>query len=759
MNRGMLLIFFPSSYKNDGIPCGHNERNLVLTEMSQKGDTVCIKKILSYALVLMLSINLVHSQQEQSKQKEKEKAKEEEKAEKKEERTKYFQLDTIEIEVVEYIRDIEIPNMSVVKPELFPLSIGTTLDTALERQPGIDVQRIQEVGTAIDDDSIKIRGMGSRRIKVTKNGRLMNTSGVAGGYFIDWTMIPLANIDRVEVVKGVGDPRYGNVLGGIINLVPRSFPQNAPLTEIQASAASFGTASFNIHHTYKPGPFEYSLAADITRSDGYLKNGNLNFGNFDLHLGYDFPFAGKFTADITYARLKKGFIVGNRAVKDFDDPGYSAPIDSNFPASDGEYMYGGMGAYPEPESYWEKKKWMFDFGYQQAIQDFGFLDLRYWQNHGNRDSYNTRASLDRVFHKTFYDDRSQGFSVSYRHFLPSQTITAGLDFSHLKDDGDTNLSDDFRVPFRNGYYVAAKNIDFFLMDEIRLFDEKIILVPGIRYMSYDGLSGPAGEFEQIPDIDMKGWAPSAKFIYNYQGDSLVYFSLARALRMPTPPEHYWHYDFDDAGVDTSQLPFDQEDGLMIQGGWRAVFPSQTKLEIAPYYYHIDNYIQFDLINFVAYNIDKALIYGIEFEIAQQFSGGWSGFLNYTYQKSRTEGDPFVGLFVNPQDRDFDEIPGLPEHKINMGLQYKTRNNASIALFLQGVSSHGVIYNDNMLWNDNLRVRTQGSYIRLDLEGRYPLAKLFDLGVFIRNVLDEGYQERFGFPAAGRNVGFSLRAKF
>ncbi len=725
------------------------------------GGRMRLGRFFTCLLAIILFFNFAFSQQKQTKEQEKEKKKVQEKkeTEKKEERTKYFQLDAVEIEVVEYIRDIEIPNMSVVKPELFPLSISLTLDTALERQPGIDVQRIQEVGTAIDDDSIKIRGMGSRRIKVTKNGRMLNTSGVAGGYFIDWTMIPLTNVDRVEVVKGVGDPRYGNVLGGIINLVPKRLPQDAPTTEIQVSAASYSTTSFNLHHAYKPGPFEYSVAAGIARSDGYLKNGDLSFDNIDFHLGYDFRFAGRIRADITYSRMKKGFIVPNRAVKDFDDSNYFTPIDSSYPASDGEYMYGGMGAYPEPGSWWEKKKWMFDFGYDQIFEEFGILSLRYWQNHGDRESFNTRASIERIFHKTFFDDRSQGFSASYKHIMSNQTITAGLDYNHLKDDGDTNLTDDFRSPFRNGFYVAAKNLDFFLMDEIRLFDEKIMIVPGVRYLSYSGVSGPSGEIEQIPNIEMKGWAPSLKFVYNYQQDSLFYLSLARALRMPAPPEHYWHYDFDDAGADTSQLPFHEEDGLMIQGGWRAMFPTRTKLEIAPYYYLIDNYIQFDLINFVAYNIDKALIYGVEFEIAQQFIGGFSAFLNYTYQKSQTKGDPFIELFVDPQDKDFDQIPGLPEHKINMGLQYKTRNQASLALFLQAVSSHEVIYNDNLLWNDDLRVRKQGSYIRLDFEGRYPLSKLFDLGVFARNILDEDYQERFGFPAAGRNVGISLKAKF
>lgn len=716
-----------------------------------------LRKIFGYLAILLLMTGLSFPQETQTK--EKEKAKEKEKKEEKEEKTKLFQLDAVEIEVVEYIRDIEIPNMIVVKPELFPLSLGTTLDTALERQPGVDVQRIQEVGTAIDDDSIKIRGLGSRRIMVTKNGRLLNTSGVAGGYFIDWTMIPLTNVDRVEVMKGVGDSRYGNVLGGIINLVPKKLPLDASKTEIQISAASYSTASLNLHHAYKPGPFEYSLAVGLSRSDGYLRNGDLSFANVDFHLGYDFPFAGRMRADLTYSQIKKGFIVPNRTARDFDDPAYSSSIDPDYPASDGEYMYGGMGAYPEPGSWWKKKKWLFDFGYEQAFEDFGLLNIRYWRNHGNRESYNTRAALDRIFHKKFYDDRSQGVSAIYKHILPHQTITIGFDYDHLKDDGDGNLPDDFRLPFRNGYYVAAKNLAFFLMDEIQLLDDKMTIVPGIRFTSYKGISGPSGEFEQIPNIEMEGWAPSLKITYAYKDDSVIYFSLGRALRMPTPPEHYWHYDFDDAGVNTSNLPFEEEDGIIFQGGWRAVFPFRMKIEVSPYYYHIGNYIQFDLINFVSYNINKARIYGVELELSQQFGGGWSAFINYTFQKSRTEGDPFVSLFVNPVDSDFNQIPGLPEHKVNLGVKYKAKNKASLALFAQAVSEQEVIYNNNTLWNTDLRVRTQEAYLRLDLEGRYPLTKFMEVRLFMRNILDENYQERFGFAAAGRNFGLSFKTKF
>ncbi len=688
-------------------------------------------------------------------QKEKEQEQEKKKKEQ-EELSKLFQLDNIVIDVVEYIRDIEVPNMDVVKTELFPMSIATTLDTALERQPGVDIQRIQEVGTAVDDDSIKIRGMGARRIQVRRDGRQLNAPGVAGGYFIDWTTIPLFDVDRVEVIKGVGDPRYGNVLGGVVNLVPKRLPADRPRTELLASAASYDTLAFDLHHAYKPGRFDYSVSAGLNRSQGYLWNGKLRSGDADVRLGYDFPFGGRLTADVMYAQVRKGFIVANRVAKNPDLSAYDSPVDNAFPASDGEYMYGGMGPYPSPGSYWNKEKWLFDFDYNQTLGDSGMLTLRYWFNHGDREAYNTRFSGTRVYHKEFLDDRSSGFAASARQTWGRQTFTAGLDYNYLKDDGDKSYADDFRAPFRNGYYVAGKDLGLYIMDEIRLPDERWIITPGLRYLSFKGVSGPSGQLEGIPDIKMDGLSPSLKLTFNYAGDSLVYVSVARALRLPQPPEYYWHYS-PDSGVDTSGLPFHEEDGLLVQGGWKVTLPDQTRIEVSPYYYSINNYIQFDLINFVAYNIDEARIYGVEFEVAHPFSRAWSAFLNYTLQGSRTEGDALVKLFLDPADYGFQEVPGLPAHKVNAGVRYRARNSASVAAFAQFISAQDVMYNDNTIGGP-LTVRRQAGYLRLDLEATYPLLSVVEVNVFVRNLLNVDYQERFGFPAAGRNFGLAFRMR-
>ncbi|MGB9906863.1 MAG: TonB-dependent receptor [Candidatus Saccharicenans sp.] len=680
---------------------------------------------------------------------------------------KLFQLEPVYIEVVDRARENERPNLTVLQTDLFPLTISNTLDTALERQPGIDIQRIQMIGTALDDDSVKIRGLGARRLLLLRDGRLLNSSGVAGGYFIDWTTIPLTAIGRIEVVKGLTDARYGNTLAGVINLVPRR-PQANQVFELQTGLSSFSTTAFSFFHSWKPGRLDYSLAASLQDSKGYLRNGNFNLKNIEFRVGYDLPFSGRLSAELTYARVKKGFVVFNRADHDPQSPDYQTPLESSFPASDGEYMYGGMGAYPEPGAWWAKDRLLLSLNYDQSLGRAGLLRLNGWLNHGNREAYNTRVALDRIFHKKFYDDRSYGASLEYR--LPlfessgkagdsgrSYSLLAGLDYAHLKDDGDLNYPDDFRAPFRNGYYVASKLANAYLQADLPLFLPGLTATPGLRFMSYRGLSGPGGIIEGIPGISMSGLAPSFKLTYSYSESGLLFLSAARALRFPTPPEHYWHYDADDAGVDTSQLPFEPEDGLMLQAGWKYDLEARTRLEISVFYYHLRHFIQFDLINFVSYNIDRARLAGAEIEVARQLSRSLSFFANLSLFASRTAGDQLLEIFVRPEDRDFNRLPGVPGAKGNLGLRWRNRQGVRVAGFLQAVSSQKVIYNRNLLWNDELQVAEQKGYLRFDLEASYPLPRLkATVSGFIHNVLDARYQERFGFPAAGRSAGLSLK---
>ncbi|MCX8069690.1 MAG: TonB-dependent receptor plug domain-containing protein, partial [Thermodesulfovibrionales bacterium] len=227
---------------------------------------------------------------------------------------KIFQLDEVAVSDTVIKQEETTPNMSVIIPELLLQGIGSTLDSALFRQTGIDVRRTQEVGGALDDESIKIRGFGSNRIQLSIDGRVLNNSGTAGGYFIDWSSVTLNNIDRIEVIKGVSDPRYGNILGGVINLVTKK-PSDKPLLEAQALYGDFGTRTMSFFHSYKPSRFEYSISGGYTYSDGYLWNGSFTEKNINLYGAYEFPWDGKLKLDLQTVELKKGFIVSNRLSK------------------------------------------------------------------------------------------------------------------------------------------------------------------------------------------------------------------------------------------------------------------------------------------------------------------------------------------------------------------------------------------------------------------------------------------------------------
>lgn len=680
-----------------------------------------------------------------------------------------FQLHEIEISEQEAKTNVETPNMTVIKPEILLQGIGTTLDGALQRQPGVDVQRLQQVGGALDDDSIKIRGFGSRRILLTIDGRPLNTNGTAGGYFIDWTTIPLNNVDHIELIKGVSDPRYGNYLGGVINLVTKK-PTKEPQIEIQGGLASFDTATANFFHGWKPGEgiFEYTVSGGYSSSNGYLWNGNFRIKNINTYTGLNLPWQGKLFANIQLLSVTKGFLVNNRNSKNYDSPLYKSPRNPAFPASDGDIMYGGMGAYPEPGSFWDKKRLIFDVGYEQPVTTQGIFKARFWKNYGEREAFNTRANLNRTFHKMIFDDDSYGTDASYRHTFQNHTVTMGVDYWRYTDRGDKLFTDDYRYANpnfvkQNGNYVNSQVLGIYLMDDIT-FQDKFILTPGFRYSQMTASPGSAGRAAPdliTQDLNQNGVAPTLKFTSLFASDSLAYISVARALRLATSPEFYWHYTQDNEPYSTffRNTKLNEEDGLMLQGGVKYNRGGDTSVELSPYCYMINNYIHFDLINFVAYNINRAVIYGVEFQVSQKLPYGFTAFGNYTFQQSKTSGDPFVNQFVAPQDRGFNEIPGLPPHKVNLGIQYKGKFKEKIALYMTYVSYQKVIYNNNTLYNTNLQVRTQPSYVTFDVEASVPFKKYVEFYTFLHNITDARYQERFGYPAAPFTVGGGIKLTY
>ncbi len=94
----------------------------------------------------------------------------------------------------------------------------STVDEAVNRAPGVLFLNGQ---VNIRGSSGFVEGLGSR-VLLLVDGVPAN-QGDRGG--IDWDMVPLAAVERIEVVKGAGSSLYGSAaLGGVVNLITREIP-------------------------------------------------------------------------------------------------------------------------------------------------------------------------------------------------------------------------------------------------------------------------------------------------------------------------------------------------------------------------------------------------------------------------------------------------------------------------------------------------------------------------------------------------------
>lgn len=83
---------------------------------------------------------------------------------------------------------------------------------ALQQLPGVYMSQVAQGG-------IQIRGFESDNILILLDGMPMNTTYNNN---MEWEMLPVENIERIEVVKGAGSSLYGGrAVGAVVNIITK----------------------------------------------------------------------------------------------------------------------------------------------------------------------------------------------------------------------------------------------------------------------------------------------------------------------------------------------------------------------------------------------------------------------------------------------------------------------------------------------------------------------------------------------------------
>lgn len=154
-------------------------------------------------------------------------------------------------------------DVSIVDRQAIERSGATGVADVLSRLPGIEISRTGGVGNTT---SLFIRGAETRFTAVYLDGVRIDSQSTGGA---GWEGIPLAQIDRIEVLRGPAAAVYGSdAVGGVIQLFTRRGEEGVrPYAGI--GFGSQGLRKIEGGVSGKSGLFDYSFGVEHEESKGF----------------------------------------------------------------------------------------------------------------------------------------------------------------------------------------------------------------------------------------------------------------------------------------------------------------------------------------------------------------------------------------------------------------------------------------------------------------------------------------------------------
>lgn len=154
-------------------------------------------------------------------------------------------------------------DVSIVDRDTIERSGATGVADLLARLPGIQIARNGGIGSTT---SVFIRGAETRFAAVYIDGVRIDSQATGGA---PWEAIPLAQIDRIEVLRGPAAAVYGSdAIGGVVQLFTRKGEGRAT-PYIGLGGGTHGLRRAEAGVSGAAGAFDYSLGAAYEESSGF----------------------------------------------------------------------------------------------------------------------------------------------------------------------------------------------------------------------------------------------------------------------------------------------------------------------------------------------------------------------------------------------------------------------------------------------------------------------------------------------------------
>ncbi len=385
-------------------------------------------------------------------------------------------------------------NVTVITRETIAQSPAFTLPELLRQQVGFT--SLDTVGFAGQQAQFSLRGYGD------KAGTLILLDGVrvndAGGGFFLWNSVPLAAIERVEIIRGGASTIYGEgAAAGVINIITKEAANKPFSGSVGASGGNLGFYQGNFTLSGRTNAFSYVVTGSRNEWAGWRDGANYRGWNFLAKPTLETP-AGRFTFSYQF----------------HDD--YSENPDILTPAQ--------FAANP-------RQRGATQFTFEQELH-------RGWI--GYHKSFEEAWTVNAKAFATKDDSFGTGFAnvttgqPSYGGTLQVDWKTEPWQRVNTLTFGGEAVRQDFTQSSAFGTTVhESSTLSFFAQDTLELLP-KLTLAAGVRFdhrSTFLNVPFAFPAFTGSKDNDV--WSPKFSLNYEFAEKSSAWVSLSQAYRLPS----------------------------------------------------------------------------------------------------------------------------------------------------------------------------------------------------------------------------------
>ncbi len=409
------------------------------------------------------------------------------------------------------------PDVTIINVEKFkkPGRVENVTDL-LGETLGINVMHSSI--TPAQNEGVYLRGMDQSRFQVFMDGRPMRLHGSHGYFKMDWTTMPLTNVETIEIIRGSHSLLFPFSEGGAINIITKKGKRTEnprPEGSVKVGFGPYGDQSYSAG--LNGGAFNvigYSLAAGHREGDGYLRGNDYDTDNVNGRFSLFLPAGGSLTYGFDHVETVTGYAV----INDPDDP--ASDYDPDYPiVRAGEvdtfsHDYEGK-AYAGGKNEWKRRVTDHSLLLDQPLP-VGKVRAQVYQQKSKRYRYrHTAAGADESNYK---DEFTGGVSLDYLgvKLIPGHSLSLGGDY---RNQGTFDNKDFYEIT------------SLFIQD-VWDISASTSLTFGTRWYefimndSYESVTMAPAKREE------REWCPKARLDHAYDDTLMLYASVSREMRLP-----------------------------------------------------------------------------------------------------------------------------------------------------------------------------------------------------------------------------------